>query len=94
MSTRELLVRTVYYRGKEVVRTIASGKEINAVKNAVGWMRANRYEATHAEVYGVTNGKLYGVVVNKMTNGGKLRTQIEYEHNSPAAIKRDLEALL
>lgn len=90
---RELNVRTVYYRGKEVVRTIAAGKEINAVKNCVGWMRVNRYEATHAEVYGTTNGRLYGVVVNKLVNG-KLRTNIEYEHSETRDLRRDLEALL
>lgn len=93
MATRELNVRTVYYRRKEVVRTIASGKDINAVKNCVGWMRVNRYEATHAEVYGVSNGTLYAVIVNTLVNG-KLRTRIEYEHNEAKAIKRDLEALL
>lgn len=83
-------VRTVYYRAKEVVKTTASTYEINAVKNCVGWMRINRYEATHAEVYGTTNGKLYGVVTNKLVNG-KLRTQIEYEHK---ASKHDREVLL
>lgn len=92
-NKRELNVRTVYYRGKEVVKTIAAGKEINAVRNCVGWMRVNRYESTHAEIYGTKNGTLYGVVVNKLVNG-KLRTNIEYEYSSTRDIKRDLEALL
>lgn len=89
---RELNVRTVYYRHREVVRTIPSGAEINAVKNAVGWMRVNRYEATHCEVYGVKNGKLYGVIVNSLVNG-KLRTRIEYEHSETRAINADLAVL-
>lgn len=73
---RNLPVRTVYYRGKEVVKVIAAARPINAVRNCVGYMRLNRYEATHAEVYSTDNGKLYGVV--KMDVKGNCH--ILYEH--------------
>lgn len=73
---RELPVRTVYYRGREVVKNIASGKSLYAVRNCVYWMRLNKYEATHAEVYDTDNGKLYGVVKRDM-NGN---CRIIYEH--------------
>jgi hypothetical protein len=59
---RELPVRTVFYRGREVVRTIAAGKSLNAVANCTRHMRKNTYEATHAEVYNTANGKLYAVM--------------------------------
>lgn len=57
-----LPVRTVFYRGKEHVRTIASGTPLRATANAVIHMRRNKYEATTAEVYGEENGKLYAVL--------------------------------
>jgi len=62
MAERELPVRTVYYRGRDVVKVIAAGKPLYAVRNCVYWMRVNKFEATHAEVYSTDNGKLYGVV--------------------------------
>lgn len=79
-EARHLPVRTVYYHLRDVVKTIAAGSPLNAVKNCVGYMRTNKYGATHAEVYNTDNGRLYGVITNKMTAGGKLRTNIEYEH--------------
>lgn len=84
MTERILPVRTVYYNRKEVVKTIAAGSPINAVKNCVGYMRTNKYDATHAEVYNTANGHLYGVVVNKLING-KHQTVIEYEHKPSRA---------
>lgn len=77
-------VRTVYYRGREVVRNIASGRPLRAVQNCVGYMRRNWYEATHAEVYSTVSGKLYGVVKTD-THGN---THILYEH---AATKDERE---
>lgn len=81
---RHLPVRTVYYRGREVVRIIAAGSPLNAVKNCVGYMRTNRYEATHAEVYSTENGKLYGVVKTDIHGNCK----IMYEHKPT---KKELE---
>jgi hypothetical protein len=59
---RVLPVRTVYYRGKQVVKKTASGRPDNAVPNCVRHMRKNEYEATVAEVYHTDDGKLYAVM--------------------------------
>lgn len=85
MQERHLPVRTVYYRGRDVVKTIAAGKQLNAVKNCVGYMRTNKYEATHAEVYDTDNGKLYGVVKRDV----KGNCHVLYEHKPS---KAELEA--
>lgn len=89
MAERHLPVRTVYYNRKEVVKTIAAGSSINAVKNCVGYMRTNKYDATHAEVYDTSNGKLYGVVVNKLIRG-KHQTVVEYEYEATKAEKKEM----
>jgi hypothetical protein len=70
-------VRTVYYRGKEVVKEIASRWPLNAVKNCVGYMRKNTYEATVAEVYSTTHGRLYAVL--KRDVDGNMRILYEYK---------------
>jgi hypothetical protein len=69
-------IRTDYYREKELVRRIASSWPINAVKNCVGYMRLNTYEATHAEVYSEKNGDLYAVIRNDVHGN----THIVYEN--------------
>lgn len=84
-TERHLPVRTVYYHRREVVKIIAAGSPLNAVKNCVGYMRTNRFEATHAEVYSTENGKLYGVV--KRDLDGNCR--ILYEHKPT---KEELQA--
>jgi hypothetical protein len=71
-----LPVRTVYYRDREAVRVIASGKPINAVANCIRAMRINKYEATSAEVYSTENGKLYAVIRNYLD---RKETRILYE---------------
>lgn len=86
MSERILPVRTVYYRGREVVKTIAAGKPLYAVRNCVYWMRVNKYEATHAEVYSTDNGDLYGVIKRDVHGN----THILYE--APIG-KKELRAL-
>lgn len=63
---RILPVRTVFYRGKDVVKKIASGNPLNAVSNCTRHMRKNTYEATHAEVYSTDNGKLHSVLKRDM----------------------------
>lgn len=83
---RHLPVRTVYYRGREAVKVIAAGKPLNAVKNCVGYMRTNRYEATHAEVYSTDNGDLYGVIKRSVTGN----CQIVYEGPMTKAELREL----
>lgn len=83
---RELPVRTVYYRGREIVRKVAAGKPINAVANCIRAMRINKYEATSAEVYSTENGKLYAVVRNYIERN---ETRILYEFKPTKAERNE-----
>lgn len=58
----KLPVKSVFRRGKEVVRVNSAGTGTNAVPLCVKHMRANDYEATVAEVHNERNGRLYAVV--------------------------------
>jgi hypothetical protein len=55
-------VRTVYYRGKEIVKKNRAGRPISAVSRCTEHMRRNDYEATVAEVYDLRTGKLHAVM--------------------------------
>lgn len=79
-----LPVLTVYYRVNSVVKTNRSGRPLNAVKNCVGHMRTNQYEATHAEVYHSENGRLYGVVRRDVEGNLKVLYEHKFRKNEIA----------
>ena len=87
MAERELPVRTVYYRGRDVVKVIASGHPMYAVRNCGYWLRINKYEATHAEVYSTDNGKLYAVVKRDM------KGNVHSLYEAPKVSTAELQAL-
>jgi hypothetical protein len=73
----KLPIKTVYYRGRAVVRTIRSAKPAWACGRCVVYLRANKYEATHAEVYDMFKGKLYSV--QKLDMHGNVHTLFQHE---------------
>lgn len=63
----EMLIRSVFYHGKKIVKTNRSVWANNAVPNAVKHMQINRYDATHCEVFDVGNGELHAVLALSVT---------------------------
>ena len=59
-------IQTVYYRGKEPVRTNHAGSAFNAVPNCVSHMQVNNYEATVAEVFDLRDGTLHAVITRNV----------------------------
>lgn len=57
-----LPIKTVYYRGKETVRTTRAGSAFRAVPHCIEHMQVNHYEASVAEVYDLRDGTLHAVV--------------------------------
>jgi hypothetical protein len=76
-----LPIKTVYYLGRKVVRTNRSGKPLPACGNCLQYLRSNKYEATHAEVYDMFTGKLYSV--QKLDVHGNVHTlfQLKFSPN-------------
>ena len=55
-------IRTVFYRGRTVVRTTHSRWANNAVPRAVGHLQLRQYDATHCEVFDSATGELHAVL--------------------------------
>ena len=66
MSTNERNIKTMFYRGKKVVRTNSSVYAFNAVPNAVKHMQVNEYHASHVEVFDATVGTLHAVITRSV----------------------------
>lgn len=61
MSIKIRQIKTVFYRGKEVVHTNRAVHANSAVLNCVNHLQFNRYEATTAEVFDEMSGELHAV---------------------------------
>lgn len=61
-------IRTLYYRGKELVKQTHSRYASNAVPNAVGHMQLRHYDATACEVFDVATGELHAVLRLKIAS--------------------------
>mgnify|MGYP003575880546 CR=1 FL=1 len=55
-------IKTVFYYGKQVVKTNKASHANRAVLHCVNHMQLNTYEATHAEVYDEETGVLHAVI--------------------------------
>lgn len=72
-------IRTDYYIGTKRVRSTFSSWANNAVGNAVKYMRSQRYDSSHCEVYDTISGELHAVL---RFHRGRNRTEIVYTHKS------------
>lgn len=61
-SIHKYPIRTVFYRGKTVVKVNHAMRANNAVPNAIRHMQINQYDATHCEVYDTVSGDLHAVI--------------------------------
>lgn len=76
---RTMSVQSVYYRGREVVKTNRSYHAENAAVNCHKHMRSNRYAATHAEVFDERDGVLHAVIKRTVEGNVHILYKREYK---------------
>lgn len=71
-------IQTDYYRGSFLVKSNLALHANKAVEYAVRYMRSNKYEATHAEVYDRKTAKQHSALRNALIKG-KLTMIVVFE---------------
>jgi hypothetical protein len=62
-----------------VVKNNRSGDPLRACGQALQYMRKNKYEATHVEVYDEDTGLLYAVLVRNVKGNVRTEFQLDFD---------------